>query len=97
LAIIVDTTRFEKARILELALGTGNREGRWKEEANNLLPGTMSISSFSYANRWEPEHRSSSVARTEPCIRYEAAERTTLALSLDSRIKQARRARACSV
>lgn len=51
--MVVDTTGFEKARIRELALGTRIREGRWKEEANNLLPGTMSISSFSYTNRWE--------------------------------------------
>lgn len=80
-----------------LALGTGSREGRWKEEANNLLPGTMLISSFGCANGLEFGNRSSAAAKTEPCIGYVAAERITLALCSDSRIKQARRAWACYV
>lgn len=75
-----------------MALGTGSREGRWKEEANNLLPGTKSISSFSGANGWEFGYQSSSAAKTEPCIGDEAAERISLAVCLDNRIKQARRA-----
>jgi hypothetical protein len=78
--MVAETTEFEKTGVREMALGIGNREGRWKEEANNLLPSTTSGSNFSYANGWEFTHRGASTAKIDPRFGYKAGERVTLAL-----------------